>query len=836
MFKLSFLFILFFLSGAAGLLYQVMWMKELSLLFGSSTQSAAVTTAAFFLGLAVGAHKIGDWVKSRARKDASNNGFYLGFYAGLEIAIASSALLYFLIYPAFNSIYASMFEVLQAYSWLLLIVKLLLAIALLSIPAFFMGGTLPVMAELVVDSQSLFARRVAGIYFINTLGACAGAIAGGFWLPRVFGFNITYIVAIAISISLALLAWGYRYYYRQHERELFSSSDSSAAQVIGNSESELGVEGNAKIPCVVMLLAAWSGFATLALQVLWTRLFSQVLQNSTYTYSAILSVFLFALTIGALIAQRLAKIKRSEQTLAVIMLISAIMVALTPTWYMALTNDMSYVGGKVELTGYVLEVIGLIAAVIGPAVVVMGVCLPYLYKLVEQSVGDHYAQVVGRINAINTFAAIVGSLLAGFVMFYWLGTWQAIYSIALCYLFASILLMSKQQLNTKGWYGLGTAVILVILLNPSNLPVVSVDPIDKKERLIEVWEGSAGTVAVVESDGNLRTKLNNWYALGGSGASQLEAMQTHLPVNLHEQADSVFYLGLGTGITSGTILDYSTKKVIVAELVDEVISASERYFTDFNNGLFDDPRVNVVNEDGRHYLKASRESFDLIIADLFIPWRAGVGSLYALEHYEAAKQRLADGGYYVQWLPMYQISEAEFSVIAKTMLQTFPMVTAWRGDFFADKPVIALIGHKSEGTLKNQTRFRQAAMQAIQSYRQQGQIPLSSHYIGQIHESMPFLADVPINTDDNSLIAYQAPASHRAEKSGQLDWLTGTALLALMRQMQSAEDTYLQGLSEQEVRAIYAGYFLHAAQMAKELGDEQAQKSATTQFNQLLAQ
>jgi spermidine synthase len=832
MFKLIFLFVLFFLSGAAGLLYQVMWMKELSLLFGSSTQSAAVTTAAFFFGLGLGAYKVSYLAEAYAKKSVNRDQFYLGFYAGLEIAIAGSALLYFLIYPAFNSVYASMFDVLQTYSWLLIAVKLLLAMVLLSIPAFFMGGTLPVMAELVVSAQSLFARRVASIYFINTLGACVGAVAGGFWLPRVFGFNTTYIIAIVTSISLALLTLGYRYYFRRHD----SASGFSNSETSDNRREEVTSRGHGNVPNIVLLLAAWSGFATLALQVLWTRLFAQVLQNSTYTYSAILSVFLFALTIGAFIARRLAKIKKSEKILAVIMLMSALVVALTPSWYMTMTNDMSYVGGKVELTGYVLEVLVLIATVIGPAVIVTGVCLPYLYKLVEESVGDRYAQVVGRINSTNTFAAIVGSLIAGFVMFHWLGTWHAIYSIALCYLFASILLMSKHSLSKRGWCGLGVIAIFIISLNPSKLLIVPIDPIGKKERLLEVWEGSAGTVAVVERDGNLRTKLNNWYALGGSGASQLEAMQTHLPVNLHGQANAVFYLGLGTGITAGTILDYSTKKVVVAELIDEVITASERYFTDFNNNLFNDPRVKVVNEDGRHYLKASQENFDLIIADLFIPWRAGVSSLYALEHYEVAKQRLADGGYYIQWLPMYQISEAEFSVIARTMLHAFPMVTAWRGDFFSDKPVIALIGHESVGALKDQTFFRQAALQAIQTYREKGQIPLLSHYIGQIHEALPFLADVVVNTDDNAIIEYQAPASHRAQKNGQINWLTGPPLLALMRQIQSTEDTYLKGLTEKEVRAVFAGYFLHAAQMAKEIGDEQSQKGAEAQFNQLLFQ
>lgn len=829
-YTLSFLFVLFFLSGAAGLLYQVMWMKELSLLLGSSTQSAAVTTAAFFLGLGLGAQSIGKWVKSRPVPRGSHLRQYLGYYAALEVAIALSALLYFLIYPAFNAVYASVFETLSDLPSLLLLVKLLLAMALLSIPAFFMGGTLPVMAELVVDAQSAFARRVAGIYFINTLGACAGAIAGGFWLPRVLGFTQTYLIAIATSLMLAVAVWAFRHFVSGTPGVLKDKEKTAKPeQPKASATTSAG-------PMYILWISAWSGFASLALQVLWTRLFAQVLQNSTYTYSAILAVFLFALTAGAFIARKLAQRKQSPNVLAVIMLVSGLLVALTPSLFMYLTDDMSYVGGGVALTGYIVEVIGLIALTIGPAVLVMGIGLPYLYKLAEKDVGDRYAQVVGRINSINTYAAIFGSLLAGFVLFYWLGTWQAIHSIALVYMLAALLLLVQQSrhIGRRSAFTFGATAVVIILLNPGKLTVVPFDPINKKERVLEYWEGSAGTVAVVDKDGNLKTKLNNWYALGGSKASQMEAMQTHLPINLHGKADSVFYLGLGTGITAGTVIDYPTQKVVVAELIKEVITASEKYFAEYNNGLFEDTRVSVVNEDGRHYLQASKEHFDLIIADLFIPWRSGVGSLYALEHYQNALARLNEKGYYVQWLPMYQISQAEFSVIAKTMTQVFPLVTAWRGDFFASKPVMALIGHKTNAGIQDQRLFRQASLRALQNYPTTSQVPLLSHYVGQVRPELPFVADAPINSDDNPIIEYQAPVSHRAEKNGQLKWLTGADLLAVMRQMQSPQDTFLQGISEREAKAVYAGYFLHAAQVARDLGDQKARQQAMAQFNALI--
>ena len=832
---LSILFIMFFLSGIAGLLYQIMWMKELSLLFGGTTQSAAVTTASFFLGLGLGARYIGVWLKRRFPvlkiSNTSHFRIYLGIYAMLEIAIALSALVYFALYPAFNGIYGALFTGLQTNPALLLGIKLALALPLLAIPAFFMGGTLPVMAELVVDSSGVFARRVSSIYFINTLGACIGAIAGGFWLPKAYGFDATYFVAMGVSISLAIIAL----LFRQKVPAAPLSSGGRTESLSQKSKTKKATTTR-PLPRYIALVAMWSGFASLALQVLWTRLFSQVLQNSTYTYSAILVVFLFALSLGAYLANILAKGKQSQLLLAAIMLLSALSIALTPFAYMQFTHNMSYLGGSSGLAEYLFDTIGLVAMTIGPAVLIMGVCLPYLYKLVEQHAKDHYSEVVGKLNGLNTFAAIAGSLAAGFVLFRWLGTWQSIYVIALCYMLFSVLLLSQlaKTLSVKTWYAVGTISVCVILLSPNHLAVVPVDPINKKERLLQVWESSAGTVAVVEKDGNLKTKLNNWYALGGSKAAQMEAMQTHLPMILHGQAKSTFYLGLGTGVTSGTVLNYPVSSVVVAELVDEVITASKQYFSEFNNGLFNDKRVTVVNEDGRHYLQATKETFDLIVADLFIPWRAGVGNVYTQEHYGSALKRLNEQGLYVQWLPMYQLSEVEFGVIARTMNEVFPRVTVWRGDFFASKPVMALIGHQSDRQLKDHLAFRQASINTLNNYGTKGHVPLLSHYVGEINNNLEVVNGNPINTDNFPVIEYQAPESHRAEKKGTISWLTHEALLKLMHQMRGFDGDFLSELTEQELKAVYAGYFLHTARVAKELGDDGSHNQAMSQFNVLI--
>jgi spermidine synthase len=819
--RLIILLILFFISGMAGLLYQVMWMKELSLLFGGSTQSAAVTISAFFLGLGLGANKIGAWVNQYKRRRSLAFHHYLKIYALIEIAIALSALLYFAIYPLFTAVYGQFYDTISP-TWLVAL-KLFLAVPLLSVPAFFMGGTLPVMAELVVDVKQHFASRVSNIYFINTLGACAGAIAGGFVLPENLGFRITYFIAIGLSLSLAIASAVYSIFCRKPKNQSQSQSVKTTSKQV-------------PLPISISLMAAWSGFASLALQVLWTRLFAQVLQNSTYTFSAILVVFLLSLALGALLAQRLTRVAHTHIVLPIVFLISGFFIALTPWLYMQMTNDMTYIGGSGNFADYLVSVLGVVSVVIGPAVVSMGVTLPFLYKLVEQHAAERYAAMVGKINAINTFSAIAGSAAAGFLLFQWLGTWQAIYSMALCYVLFGVVILANQQkrVSSLGWTTIVGLCLAVIFLNPNTLPVVPIDPIGKQERLLEYWETSAGTVAVVEKDGNLKTKLNNWYALGGSKAGQMEAMQSHLPIALHGKPESVFYLGLGTGITAGTSLAYPVKTVVVAELVNKVIIASKRYFSDFTNALFDDERVRVVNEDGRHFLRATQQQFDLMIADLFIPWRAGVGNLYALEHYQTALSKLNHEGLYVQWIPMYQVSENEFAVIAKTMQQVFPLVTVWRGDFFANKPVMALIGHQSSQPLATHSAFRQLGIKALRDYPEKKQVPLLSHFVGQLKPDLRLFENSPINTDNLPIIEYQAPRSHRAEKNGSVEWLSGPYLLELMHQMRETQSGFLEGVSEVERNAIHAGYFLHAAQIAKEIKDDRAHRSAMRQFNQLL--
>jgi spermidine synthase len=434
--------------------------------------------------------------------------------------------------------------------------------------------------------------------------------------------------------------------------------------------------------------------------------------------------------------------------------------------------------------------------------------------------------MVGKLLAFNTLGAISGSLLAGFVILDTLGLWAGIRLLAMLYVLSAWLWLDYQA-RTYRKFILAPAILILLmvsLLDTSRLPLLNVDPVVEQESLLEVWEGSSATVAVIRQREELKLKVNNYYTLGGSGSFQWEQLQGYLPLLLHQNPQSVYILGMGTGITAGGSLLYPISSLKVTELIPEVVKASEKYFGDYNNQLFFDPRVEIIVEDGRNYLRGSGDQFDVIISDLFVPWKAGVGSLYTLEHYQTVKNRLNDKGLFMQWLPTYQLTLHEFVITAKTMQEVFPQVTVWRGDFGVLKPIIGLLGQLSVQPLSTQAwLFNQPALV-------DDSIPLLSLYVGDLANFNDSSSQVQINRDDFPLIEMMAPISQLETKKGRQVWLAGQPLLDLMLLLSASDKgRYLSNLSKTQKLLPQAGYWLHDAQFLKYQGrlsemDEQLQK------------
>jgi spermidine synthase len=414
-----------------------------------------------------------------------------------------------------------------------------------------------------------------------------------------------------------------------------------------------------------------------------------------------------------------------------------------------------------------------------------------------------------------------------FVFLELFGLWASIRLVAALY-FIVALLMAPAFATHRIFYRVVPAcglLLLLSVLDPSHLPRVRIQPL--KENLLQVWEGSAATVAVIKREEALKLKVNNFYAVGGTDALKLEQRQADVPLMIHPQPRSVFFLGMGTGITAGAALEHPVERVVVCELIPEVVVAARTYFKPYVNGLFDEARATVVVEDGRNYLRGTTERFDVVIADLFLPWRVGVGGLYTREHFTAVHARLRAGGLFAQWLPLYQMSRDEFGIIARTMLDVFPLVTLWRGDFFAKRPIVLLVGHADDAPFEPHQLFRV------------DDIPFTAQYAGNLTAARHLLTNYSLNTDDRPLIEYRAPITHRRQKANVASWFVGNDLIdfmdALLQAAPPERDAYLQKLPEREFAFVRAGLTLHRAGVLKEAGHRAAAEEAFALYKRAVA-
>lgn len=816
--KFYLILVLFFCSGLLALVYEVLWMKELGLLFGNTAFAAATTLAAFFAGLAIGGHF---WGQRAARLHNP-----LQTYGLLELAVALSVFGYFQILDAYHALYPSLFEVFGNHRMGFVVVKFLLSMTLLFPAAFFIGGTLPVITQYLVHDPEWLGLKVSILYAVNTLGAALGSLLAGFFLPVWFGFSLSYGLAIGATTSIGGMALVLSRRWPA-VRSAAASPVSKAAVYAGEPLIPLST---------IRALALVSGFGTLALQVFWTRMFAQVLQNSVYTFATILLIFLLALSAGAALANRLMKSPLNPfGTVFGLFTLGALLAAATPFLFHTWTDGMQYIGGDEGWAGYLIQVLKMEVAIMGLPVLVLGALFPYLLKLAEAYFSGS-GRLVGQFVALNTAGSIAGSLIAGFVIIPAVGTWAGIRLTGVIYLLAALYLLYRNPNETRPVFAIPMIgiVLLVSVLDTSRLPRVRIDPVDEEESLLDVRESSSGTVAVVRVRDSLRIKVNNHYTLGGTGSRELEEVEGYLPVLLHRKPGSVFFVGMGTGISAGAVLYFPIQRLVVAELIPEVVEASGNYFTRFNNRLFFDPRVEVIQEDGRNVLAGSLEQFDLIIADLFIPWRSGAGSLYSLEHFRAVRERLSEHGLFMQWLPAYQLSRAEFGTIVRTLLKAFPQVTLWRGDFSSRKPILGLLAQPEREPLT-----ADASLLATQRLPKFGEgVPILARYVGNLGVLADEWSRYPVNSDDRPFIEYQAPITQRRQKKREVEWMTGEPLIRLMEQIQARQpplkDPYLE-LIPPDLRVLSeAGMALHRSKVLRQQGRLSAAQKASQQYKDLV--
>jgi len=511
-----------------------------------------------------------------------------------------------------------------------------------------------------------------------------------------------------------------------------------------------------------LALVVLSGFGTLALQVLYTRMFALVLHNSTYTFGVVLAVFLGALALGAVLVHGLGQRWGIARVAPWACMGGSVAVVLS-LWLFGASTKLAYFSFGSSFASHMAGVFGLVGLVVGPPIVLLGMVLPAAWQGAQQ--GDRGSgQVVGRLSAANTLAATLGSLAAAFILMPVLGLWQSFVWVAGLFFVGGAACVVRR----KAWIKLLCLGMLVLGLGGGAwlwMRGLSMQVPQSEARLLKRWESAYGWIDVVGVPEKNRYALreNLHYVHGDTASSTVrEFRQGHLPLLLHADPRRVLFLGLGTGMTAGAALAHPEVECIEAvELIPEVLEAA-RFFNQANGHLLDDERTQIHIDDARHWLLAGADQFDVIVSDLFVPWQSQTGYLYTVEHYQAVKRQLAEQGIFCQWLSFNQVGQREFEMIANSFASVFPVTNLWWGRLTPQQSMVMLIGSDSPltvaGTLLDR-RLQQLSQRMPQADPYLRSVPYVCRlYLGQWPEPAP---SALLNTDEHPRVEFLTPLTYR---------------------------------------------------------------------------
>ena len=692
---------LFFCSGATALIYEVIWSKYLSQLFGSTIYAQTVVLAVFMGGLALGNHLLG------ARSDLMQRP--LRAYGIVEVIIG----LYAFFFPAFFSMADSLFvsvgsSVLEQ-PWLLLALKGSLSVALLIVPTVAMGGTLPLIAAWLQKSSAEAGRRSARFYSVNSLGAVCGSAVAGFFLVRELGLVASLQAAALLNMLVGAVAIGLggleELKPATTERE--TKPDEAAPQV---SDATLRRAG---------MLVALTGAVSMGLEVLAARSLVLLFGSSLQAFAIVLMAFILGIGLGsAVIASPRWKSWRSEPLVVGLLLGAALWVGLLVFRIESWVEVYRYTkAGLAQSTVGYLYHQALTAifsmVVLGVPAAMLGAVLPLMIRALSGHTATLGARI-GRLLTWNTLGAVVGVLFAGFVLMPWVGLRNAycVLAAVLCAAAAWTAWRNGLGRGLGAAGGVGFSLVLLFVFEGDGWrqvmssgafrrherePDFGAMAERKKQVKILFFEDAADATVSVETTPSvggavdqIGLRINGKMDASSYGDLSTQKLLGHLPLLARPGAKDVFVLGLGAGITGGAVLRHPVERLVVAENCEPVIRAA-KFFVPWNNGVLTDRRARVVLEDARTVLKLSPQQYDAIITQPSNPWMAGVGSVFSREYYELAASRLKPGGVMVQWFHVYDMHDGIVGLVLRTFGKSFPHVEIWdtgTGD-------IVLIGSRS---------------------------------------------------------------------------------------------------------------------------------------------
>ena len=773
------IYALFFASGATALVYETAWARTLTLTFGATHEAVAVVLGAFMGGLAVGGFVFGLAAKRLRRP--------LAAYGVMEVGIALTALLVPTLLRLVDRFYVEAARQVDGTPWQLQALRVALAFGVLVVPTLLMGGTLPVLARLLITRYGDFSARLSSLYAINTSGAVAGTVAAGFLLLPKLGIATTQHVAVALNLAIGLLAIG-----------LGRRADPAPAAGGATAEStpSAPADGAPAAP-----LGAWrrrslrlafagtvvSGMCALALEVMWMRGISIAVGNTAYSFSVMLAAFLVGIALGswlqaALPLERLDVSLKFGAVMVGIGLTSAIFSQLTPQLprLAVAANRLLYEEPGGVRAGATLLIS--FSIMLAPSIL-MGAAFP-LAGLAGARLRADFGRSVGDLVGLNTLGAIVGALGAGFVLIPLLGLQRGMLLTAACFAaWGCIVLGTYWASRATGPTAIPLLTTLAMVLGSLTLAfrlpdwdlhllavfrnnmVASysddaagdLDRVAKRSTVLYYREGKGANVSVVEG-ARARALVIDGKTVATDGLSDLqhELILGHVPVLVHPRPRSAAVVGLGAGVTLGAVLAHPDLERIVVVEIEPAVVGGARKFTHVNDRALDDPRLEVAIQDGRNYLRTTTERFDVITADPIHPWARGAAYLYTREYYQLARDHLTERGVMCQWLPLYELSLENVRSAVATFAAVFDHSSLWQT---ANDAI--LVGSKVPIQIDPETLTRRLAAPRVAGQLSQVGLADPVSLLAELtldQEAMRrFGAGAILNTDDNLYLEFSSP-------------------------------------------------------------------------------
>lgn len=786
-------YVLFFLSGCASLIYELVWTRQLTLVLGSTTYAITTVVVSFMAGLALGSYVAGRRSSRLVRPGR--------MYAALELGIGLYALLVPFFLAAAEPAYRALYPHVVQFPVLLTACRFLLSLLVLAFPTICMGATLPVLMTYITRSDRGIGHAAGWLYGINTCGATVGSALAGFWLMPSVGLFRTNLAAAGMNFTIAAVAWWLLRNAPAAEPVRKTNPTRQPRKPAATQAEPLSRAMDAVWP--VLVVSALSGLVSMMYQVGWTRALIMSLGSSTYSFTCILTAFILGLGLGSLAVARFAD--RFDRPLVVLGIVE-LFIGLSALTIIPIHGRIPFLVQRLVVahqaqfqTLLTLEFLLVVAVTLVPTLL-MGAAFPLMTRVVGQHT-THSGEAIGRVYVINTVGAIVGCMLAGFLLIrgdvlgvrntIWLaalvntavGTWLIVRTRPAGRKLRPALIGSVCLIAIFTAVSLGTRWDIAALTSgPFRQPGAYAD---NARRIIFYEEGVDTTVAVeqVPQDADQLTLTVN----GKPDASthprdiRTQSLLGHLPAVLAPDKSRACVIGLGCGMTVDAVALHETfVGVDCVEISSAVIRAADLFAPFVNNVLTNDPRVRLIRQDGRNHLLLGQDQYGLIISEPSNPWISGVSSLFTREFFEISRRRLTSDGRLAIWMHSYSMSHDDFRMVVRTLSDVFPFVSLWQ----LENTDFCLVAGNAPFQIPVAAAMTRCANPAVRADLYRAGMRDLGALLGTFVSSGKTLRDwaapASLHTDDNARLEFSAPRNlYRREAlalATQLDGLQTSPL------------------------------------------------------------